>query len=190
MSNVQVGIRMFLVNRFDKTSFVCLFQGWDRGTRANPGPPTPFAWWTCRFLKSSLIVVSPLYETSFIICVKIKRKYQSMWGSLSLEALDHIKNIFYVLTQFKLASQGHCLTCNFYHEVHVVRWPYIRICIYLECWLSRFKMVGDSVCQKYIIFELIWQHLVNCLCTYWDLAWWILLILLHIKYVMAKRQGM
>ena len=25
MSNVQVGIRMFLVNRFDKTSFVCLF---------------------------------------------------------------------------------------------------------------------------------------------------------------------
>ena len=41
MSNVQVGIRMFLVNRFDKTSFVCLFQGWDKGTRANPGPPTP-----------------------------------------------------------------------------------------------------------------------------------------------------
>ena len=30
--------------------FLCLFQGWDRSTRANPSPP-PIAWRTCLYLQ-------------------------------------------------------------------------------------------------------------------------------------------
>ena len=163
--------------------FVCLFVSWV-GVGAGVCRSSPFAWLIEFIFAENKFYY--LHLSIFMVLGKIKKNIKVC------EALirsSHKKNIYVVLTQFKLASQGHCLTCNFYHEVHVVRWPYIRIWIYLECWLSKFKMVGDSVCQKYIIFELIWQHLVNCLCTYWDLAWWILLILLHIKYVMAKRQG-